>query len=40
MNTEIHINIKETENLLKSINNSDAIQFSEWMKEKANLRYN
>ena len=40
MNTEIHINIKETENLLKSINNSDAIQFSEWTKEKTNLRYN
>ena len=40
MNTEIYINIKETENLLKSINNSDAIQFSEWTKEKANLRYN
>ena len=40
MNSEIHINIKETENLLKSINNSDAIQFSEWTKEKANLRYN
>ena len=27
MNTEIHINIKETENLLKNINNSDAIHF-------------
>ena len=40
MNSEIHINIKETENLLKSINNFDAIQFSEWTKEKANLRYN
>lgn len=40
MNTEIHINIKETENLLKNINNSDAIHFSEWTKEKANLRYN
>ena len=40
MNTKIHINIKETENLLKSINNSDAIQFSEWTKEKTNLRYN
>ena len=40
MNTEIHINIKEAENLLKSINNFDAIQFSEWTKEKANLRYN
>ena len=40
MNNEIHINIKETENLLENINNSDAIQFSEWTKEKANLRYN
>ena len=40
MNTEIHINIKEAENLLNSINNSDTIQFSEWTKEKANLRYN
>ena len=40
MNTEIHINIKETENLLENINNSDAIQFSEWTKEKTNLRYN
>ena len=40
MNSEIHINIKETENLLENINNSDAIQFSEWTKEKANLRYN
>ena len=40
MNTEIHINIKETENLLKNINNPDAIHFSEWTKEKANLRYN
>jgi len=39
MNNEIHINIKETENLLENINNSDAIQFSEWTKEKANLRY-
>ena len=40
MNTEIHINIKEAENLLNSINNSDTIQFSEWTKEKSNLRYN
>ena len=40
MNSEIHINIKETENLLENINNFDAIQFSEWTKEKANLRYN
>ena len=37
MNDEIHNNIEETEFLLNSINNSDAIQFSEWTKEKANL---
>ncbi|CDA16436.1 unknown [Clostridium sp. CAG:571] len=29
MNNEIHNNIEETEILLNSINNSDAIQFSE-----------
>ncbi len=29
MNDEIHNNIEETEFLLNSINNSDAIQFSE-----------
>ena len=40
MNYEIHNNIVETENLLSSIHNVDAIQFSEWIKEKANLRYN
>ena len=39
MNHEIHNNIQETENLLNIINNPDAIQFSEWTKEKANLRY-
>ena len=40
MNNEIHKNITETEDLLNSINTVDAIQFSEWTKEKANLRYN
>lgn len=40
MNYEIHNNIVETENLLSSIHNVDAIQFSEWIKETANLRYN
>lgn len=40
MNDEIHNNIAEAENLLNSINNADAIQFSEWTKEKTNLRYN
>ena len=40
MNNEIHNNIEETKILLNSINNTDAIQFSEWTKEKVNLRYN
>ena len=40
MNNEIHNNIEETKILLNSINNADAIQFSEWTKEKVNLRYN
>ena len=39
MNNEIHNNIKRTENLLNFINSTDAIQFSEWTQEKANLRY-
>ena len=32
MNDEIHYNIAETENLLNSINTTDAMQFSEWNK--------
>lgn len=40
MNNEIHNNIKGTENLLNNINYSDAVEFSKWTKEKANLRYN
>lgn len=40
MNDEIHNNIEETENLLNNINTTDAIQFSEWTKEKVNLIYN
>ena len=40
MNSKIHDNIEETENLLNSINSSDTVEFSEWTKEKANLRYN
>ena len=40
MSNEIHNNIEETKILLNSINNTDAIQFSEWTKEKVNLRYN
>lgn len=40
MNDKIHNNIEETENLLSIINTDDALQFSDWTKEKANLRYN
>lgn len=40
MNDSIHNNIEELENLLNNINNSDTIEFSEWTREKANLRYN
>ena len=40
MNNEIHRNIEENENVLNNINTADSIQFSEWTKEKANLRYN
>ncbi len=40
MNDEIHNNFKQTEKLLNSINSIDTIQFSEWIKEKSNLRYN
>ena len=37
MNNEIHNNIKSTEILLNSINNTDTIEFSKWTKEKANF---
>ncbi len=40
MNYEIHSNIEEIENLLNTIDTTDAIQFSQWTKEKVNLRYN
>ena len=40
MNDEIHKNIEKTKNLLNSINTDDALEFSEWTKEKADLRYN
>ena len=39
MNDEIHNNIEDVENLLQSINSVDAVEFSKWTKEKANLRY-
>jgi len=40
MNKEIYKNIKETQSLLQTINNSDTVEFSEWIKEKCNIRYN
>lgn len=40
MNNEIHKNLKYAEDILQNINNSDTIEFSNWTKEKANLRYN
>ena len=39
MNKKINENIKKTENILQNINNNDSIEFSEWIKEKTNLRY-
>lgn len=40
MKNEILQNIKDTGTLLQSINTIDSFEFSEWTKEKANLRYN
>lgn len=34
MNIEIHKNLEEAKNFLDTINTTDAIQFSEWTKEK------
>ena len=40
MNEQIHSNLEETENILQNINNDDTIEFAQWTKDKANLRYN
>ena len=40
MNTEILNNLEEAKIFLDTINTPDAIQFSEWTKEKTYLRYN
>lgn len=40
VNKEIRKNMDETEKVLQSIDNSDTLDFSEWTKEKVNLRYN
>ena len=39
MNKEIHENMQNAENLLQVINTIDTIEFSEWIKEKAKLKY-
>lgn len=39
MNKDIYKNIEETVDLLQAINSSDAVEFSKWIKDKANLRY-
>lgn len=40
MNQEIHKNLEYTESILQKLNNEDAIEFSQWTKEKTKLRYN
>lgn len=40
MNEEIKKNLKETENILQTINSDDARDFAKWTKEKTILRYN
>ena len=40
INSIIHNNLKKVEKTLDNINDEDAIQFSEWTKEKVELRYN
>ena len=40
MNQQIHKNLKSTESILQDINNDDTVEFAQWTKDKANLRYN
>lgn len=40
MNQKIHGNFEEAKKILQIVNTSDALEFSEWTKDKANLRYN
>ena len=39
MNKNIYKNIEETVDLLQTINSSDAVEFSKWIKVKSSLRY-
>lgn len=40
MNNEIVEKFKELENLFKTINGVDKLEFLEWMKQKADIKYN
>ena len=40
MNEEIHKNLEDTESILQKINKPDTIEFAQWTKEKATIRYN
>lgn len=40
MNKEIRKNLEDTDCLLQNINNDDTVEFAQWTKDKANLRYN
>jgi len=40
MNEEINNNMEETKGILNKVNNNDSRLFSQWTKEKADLRYN
>lgn len=39
-NSKIHSLLSDTENILLSIDNSEAEEFAEWTNEKANLKFN
>lgn len=40
MNKQIHKNLEDTEYILQNINNDDTVEFTQWIKDKANLKYN
>lgn len=40
MDKKINEYIENTEHILQYVDNNDAVEFAEWTKEKANLRYN
>ncbi len=40
MNQKINENFEQAKKILQTVNASDSLEFSEWTKDKANLRYN